>query len=116
MASLLSKVSSLLRADLLFLPADLLLTVRGTVSLPPEGRQVTSRREKVTEPLERVTEPKEKRGCPLKVLRYQVTPARRFDTAPRRLVTPASRFVTYRSSSGKFTVRRAVSDEMRTQK
>ena len=26
-------------------------------------------------------------------------------------VTPASRFVTYRSSSGKFTVRRAVSDK-----
>ena len=39
-ASLLSKVSLLLRADLLFLPADLLLTARGTVSLPPEGRQV----------------------------------------------------------------------------
>ena len=79
--------------------------------------------ERVMETLERVTEPKETRGCPLKVLRHQVTPPRRFVTpprrfvtAPRRLVTPASRFVTYRSLSGKFTVRRAVSDEMRTQK
>ena len=56
-----------------------------------------------------MTEPKEKRACPLRVLRHQVTPARRFVTPSRRLVTPARRFVTYRSPSGKFTVRRVVS-------
>ena len=38
-----------------------MFTARGTACLPPEGRSVTSRREKVTEPKERLTEPKEKR-------------------------------------------------------
>ena len=77
-----------------------------------------------------MTEPKEKRACPLRVLRHQVTPARRLVipsrrlvipsrrlvipsrrlvTPSRRLVIPSRRFVTYRSTSGKFTVRRAVS-------
>ena len=56
-----------------------------------------------------MTEPKEKRACPLRVLRHQVTPARRLVIPSRRLVTPSRRLVTYRSPSGKFTVRRAVS-------
>ena len=43
--------------------------------------------------------------------RRLVTPARRSVIPARRLVTPVRRFVTYRSSSGKFTVRRAVSDK-----
>ena len=70
-----------------------------------------------------MTESKEKRACPLKVLRHQVTPARRLVIPSRRLVIPSRRlvipsrrlvipsrrFVTYRSPSGKFTVRRVVS-------
>ena len=59
----------------------------------------------------RVTESKEKTWLTTKFLRHQVIPARRLVTLSRRSVTPARRFVTYRSTSGKFTVRRAVSDE-----
>ena len=51
-----------------------------------------------------MTESKEKRACPLKVLRHQVTPARRLVIPSRRLVIPSRRlvipsrrFVTYRS-------------------
>ena len=60
-------------------------------------------------PKESVMKPKEKTWLTTKIFTASSHSARRLVTLSRRSVTPARRFVTYRSTSGKFTVRRVVS-------